>query len=282
MKRIPIYIVCLAALLCGCTDTGKNKPTIFVSIAPLKSIIHDIVGDDFDINIIVPAGASPESFEPTPRQFIALNNAEMVFSVGLIDFEQNLLSKISNKSKLVSLNAGIEPIAGSCSHNHEHGHHHHGVDPHIWSSPSTLKTMSHNAFKAIMTAYPDSIKYAEAYTLLSQRLDALDETVAQYCAAAKHKYFIVYHPALTYLARDYGLEQIAIEHDGKEPSVKRLAQIIDRARKDGIRKIFYQSQFPKHVVEALAADIGAQTVEIDPLREDAIENIEYITRLITE
>ena len=95
------------------------------------------------------------------------------------------------------------------------------------------------------------------------------------------EYFIIYHPALTYYARDYGIRQVAIEADGKEPSAKRLTQVIRQAREDGVRRILYQNQFPASSVEIIARDIDAEYVEVDPLREDAIANIDTITDIIT-
>ena len=95
-------------------------------------------------------------------------------------------------------------------------------------------------------------------------------------------YFIIYHPALTYLARDYGLEQVAIENDGKEASAKRIAQIISQARADGIKSVFYQSEFPESSVKVICEDIGANAVEINPLAENIFANIREIARLITE
>ena len=282
--KCALWLAAVAALSAGCSggSSDSGKPTIFVSIAPLKALVSEITGDDFDIEVLVPSGASPESYEPSLRQFAALNNSTLVFSVGLIDFEQNLVSKISDRSKVIDLSRGIELIEGECSHHH-HGHQHaHGVDPHIWSSPSTLKVMAANVYEAVLGLYPDSLKYAVRYDALSERLNTLDAVVSEICANAGHRYFVIYHPALTYLARDYGLEQISVEHEGKEPGAKRIAAIIDRARRDGVRKIFYQSQFPKSVVETIAGDIGAEPVEIDPLAEDLFDNLERITRLITE
>lgn len=289
MKRTIIYI-CIATLLSvvlnGCGSANRkpsnDKEKIFVSIAPLYQLVEGITGNDFDIEILVPAGASPESFEPTPRQFIALNGAKAVFAVGLIDFERNLLSKIEQQSKVIDLSQGIDLIAGSCSHNH-HGHHcAHGVDPHIWTSPVALKAMARSVYNAIATAYPDSVKYTANYQKLEARLDSLDSSVRTLCDNARVRQFIIYHPALTYLARDYGLEQVSIEHEGKEPSAKRLAGIIANARTKGIKRIFYQSTYPRSSVEVIADDIGAEAVEIDPLHEDIFANIVKMTRLITE
>ena len=278
-----IYITLLIAILCGgCTSRrpADGEP-LYVSILPLRSLVQGIVGDDFDIEVLVPPGASPETFEPTPRQFVGLNKARMVFNVGLIDFETTLLAKVEDQAKVVDLSRGIELIAGTCSHG-SHGHTHtHGIDPHVWTSPRALQKMAENAYEAIREAYSDSVKYETNYRLLQQELKALDERTAARIAASDVEYFIIYHPALTYYARDYGLRQIAIEADGKEPSAKQLTQLIRQAREDGVRRILYQSQFPASAVEVIARDIDAEYAEVDPLREDVIANIEEITGIIT-
>lgn len=278
-----IYITLLIAILCGgCTSRrpADGEP-LYVSILPLRSLVQGIVGDDFDIEVLVPPGASPETFEPTPRQFVGLNKARMVFNVGLIDFETMLLAKVEDQAKVVDLSRGIELITGTCSHGSHSHTHTHGIDPHVWTSPRALQKMAENAYEAIREAYPDSVKYETNYRLLQQELKALDERTAARIAASDVEYFIIYHPALTYYARDYGLRQIAIEADGKEPSAKQLTQLIRQAREDGVRRILYQSQFPASAVEVIARDIDAEYAEVDPLREDVIANIEEITGIIT-
>lgn len=281
MKKIPFFLL-IATLLWSCTTQPKAESrTLYVSILPLRTLVGDIVGSDFDIEVLVPAGASPETFEPTPRHVIGLNNAKLIFNVGLIDFESTLLSKLTDTSKVVNLSRGVDPIAGSCSH-HTHGKvHQHGIDPHIWTSPRELQRMATNAYEAIHRLYPDSVKYESNYNTLINSLKSLDQYVSERLAANGTRSFIIYHPALTYYARDYGLEQVAIEDEGKEPSAKRLSQVIRRAREEGVQRIFYQKQFPASAVEVIARDIDAQYIEIDPLREDAICNIKEITDLIT-
>ena len=269
---------------CSPTEQTADEQTIYVSILPLRGLIQEITGDDWPIEVLVPAGASPETFEPTPRQFVALNRAQLVFNVGLIDFERALLQKLDDNQKVVDLSTGIELLAGSCSHTHADGsihRHAHGVDPHIWTSPKALKQMAANAYAAIHRNYPDSTKYADNYLNLCEKLDTLDAQVARQTAAAGVDLFVIYHPALSYYARDYGLQQLAIEEDGKEPSARHLARLIEQARQHGVRHIFYQSQFPATTVEVIAGDVGAEAVQFDPLREDLLENITEITRLIT-
>lgn len=283
MKRI-IYLFIYIALAVSCISNKNksNEKVIYVSIAPIKPIVEAIVGDDFKVEVLVPAGASPESFEPTPKQFIAMNKAQIVLGTGLLDFEQQLLKRIHNQSKIVDLSHGIVTISGSCSHTHHGKHCHHGVDPHIWCSPKSLSIMARNAHNAIVAVMPDSLHYTTAYNALNERITALDKEVAELANNASLPYFIIYHPALTYLARDYGLEQVAIENDGKEASAKRIAQIISKARTDGIKSVFYQSEFPESSVKIVCEDIGANAVEINPLAEDIFTNIREIARLITE
>lgn len=142
--------------------------------------------------------------------------------------------------------------------------------------------MAENAFEAIRACYPDSVKYQANFEKLIRRITELDDRVQKKIQLSGIEYFIVYHPALTYYARDYGIRQVAIEADGKEPSARRVAEIIRNARKDGVKKIFYQNQFPQSVVEVIARDMQAQYIEIDPLEEQVIDNIDRITDAITE
>ncbi|WP_416995079.1 metal ABC transporter solute-binding protein, Zn/Mn family [Alistipes dispar] len=277
-----IFSLLIAGFLSACSpQPASQEKTLYVSILPIRSLVKEIVGEDFRIEVLVPPGASPETFEPTPRQFIGLNEAQLVFNVGLLEFETALLDKIEDRTKIVDLSRGIVRIEGSCAHAGRNGSDHaHGVDPHVWTSPRALQRMAENAYEAIHARWPDSAKYTANHARLQEELRQLDLRTAEKIARSGIRYFIIYHPALTYYARDYGLRQEAVEADGKEPSAKRLTALIRQARKDGIGRILYQNQFPVSVVETIARDIGAECAEIDPLREDAIANIDSITDLI--
>lgn len=285
-KPIPITrCICLlvVALLPACSQRmPANDNGLWVSILPLREIVTSITGDDFPVEVLVPPGASPETFEPTPRQFAALGKAKLIFGVGLLEFENNLLSKTEHPERIVDLSRGIVPIAGSCRHGATVCGHSHGVDPHIWTSPRELQVMAGNAYRAIHAAYPDSVKYTRNYERLQKRLEDLDRQIAARIDASRIPYFLIYHPALTYYARAYGIRQEAIEDEGKEPSARRLSELIGRARRDGIRRILYQTQFPASSVEVIARDIGAQATAIDPLAADITDNLLTITDLITE
>ncbi len=285
------YGLFLAAvgLICVACGGGKRaadqteRAEIWVSILPLKGVVSAIVGDDFTVRVLVPAGASPESFEPTARQLVELNQARMLFGVGLLDFEQNLLSKLGEQCRVENLSQGIAVEAGSCSCNHRGAHHHHahGVDPHVWTSPRELQQIARNAYRAIHAAYPDSLHYTVNYEALAARIEQVDRAVAEQIKESGVQEFMIYHPALTYYARAYSIEQLPIEHEGKEPSARRMAELIDRARLSGCRNVLYQSQFPGSSVQIIADDLGGKAVAFDPLAEDILGEIERVTKLIT-
>lgn len=282
--HIFIFTISLLTFI-GCAERKvvvENRAV--VSIAPLKPLVEGILGDDFEVSVLVPLGASPETFEPTPKQLQEVESARFVFGTGLLEFEQELLHRIARNEQIINLSQGIELIAGTCSHAH-HNHscgHAHGVDPHIWCSPKSLGKMAENMHSAIATEMPDSTKYSERYTTLCIKLLELDEEIAEMCRQSPRTTFMIYHPALTYLARDYGLTQVAVENEGKEPSAKHLARIIEQARNEGIKHIFYQSEFPASSVEIICQDIDATAMEINPLAEDIFANIRHIVTLITE
>ena len=172
MRKIATYLSAIVLLTACITNNRQNNRILYVSIQPLQSLVDSIVGGDFEVEVLVPAGASPETFEPTPRQFVELNEAQLIFNVGLIDFETSLLGKVEQQEKVIDLSHGIDLIEGSCSHS-SHGHNHtHGVDPHVWISPKALQKMATNAFEAIRKAYPDSVKYETNYNRLQKELQA--------------------------------------------------------------------------------------------------------------
>ena len=168
-NKIFIILALLLSALTGCKEQEiviENHAV--VSIAPLKPLVEGILGDDFDVTVLVPQGASPETFEPSPKQLREVESARFVFGTGLLEFEQELLHRVARNEQIINLSQGIEIIAGTCSHTH-HGHncgHKHGVDPHVWCSPRALGKMAENAYKTIHQAMPDSTKYTLAYNSL--------------------------------------------------------------------------------------------------------------------
>ncbi len=276
MQRIAIFILSVVLLFgCGSHNSAEDKKTIYVTISPLKSIVEEVVCGDYNVEVLVPKGASPESFEPTMKELMALNGAEYIYSTGLINFEQTLTSSVEYSERIINLSEGIELMEGCCSHGHHH--HKHGIDPHIWTSPRALQTMVRNIESSLPA---DSVKYSVAADKLINKLSKLDSLCNSSIADSGVDAIMIYHPAFTYYARDYGIEQISIEHDGKEPSPRQLTSLVDKARNHGITKLLIQPQYGKDKLRSMALECDAEIIEVDPLSDDIMAEIERVTMII--
>ena len=176
MNRLRIaylILMCLAILSIGCNNNSNNdSKTITVSIQPLESLVRGIVGDDYNINTLLPSGSSPESYSPTPSQLANIEQSEFTFIIGTLDFEHTITHRLSGKDiNIVNTGKNAALIEGKCSHNHHISHnHHHSVDPHIWLSLVELEKIVHNIGEAICTAHPDSVRYKANYEQLITKI----------------------------------------------------------------------------------------------------------------
>lgn len=283
MNILRYSILAFAALLlvgCNGAKEDESREVIYVTINPLKALVEELTCGDFAVEVLVPKGASPETFEPTARQIAALNDAEFCFKVGLLDFEHNLGSLLDKNSRSINVGEGIKPLSGCCAHSHHHGQAH-GVDPHIWTSPRELGVMVRNMHRAIKTQYPDSVKYDVAAERLLKRIAKLDNLCYVELKRSNVKALMIYHPAFTYYANNYHIEQIAVEHEGKEPTPRRLAGLVETARKGGVKTIFHQPQYSPDKLATIAAECGAEVVMIDPLADDILAEIERLTTILS-
>lgn len=279
MRRIILSAaIALLAMACATQKSGDNEKRIFVTIAPLQHLAEELTCGDFSVELLVKQGASPETFEPTSSDIARLSDAEFVFSTGLISFEHSLTHNLGDN--LVDLSEGITTLGGTCSHHH--CNHSHGIDPHIWTSPRELRTMVRNMHRALMSHYPDSAKYNASAEQIIARLDSLDSYCTERLGDGKQRAIMIYHPAYTYLAHNYNIEQIAIENEGKEPTAKHLVELIERGRNMGVRAIFHQPQYSANKLSAIADELGAEVVVTDPLSFDIESEIRRVVDIISK
>ena len=221
---------CLPAILSGmllaaCSVAEPPREQLSVSIEPLNFLTRQIAGDDFEINVLVPPAASPETYEPTPAQMKRVANSAAYVEIGLLDFEHKLERSIRENMpgvRIVRTADSVPVLTGE----HGHGHDGHGTDPHIWTSPRNLRVMAATLLSQLESMYPDSTRYRENYERFANRMDSLDHAL-QAIFADGPRTFVIYHPALSYMARDYGLTQLAIEDEGKEPSGNHVRTLVD-------------------------------------------------------
>ncbi|MDD3625404.1 MAG: zinc ABC transporter substrate-binding protein, partial [Proteiniphilum sp.] len=156
------------------------------------------------------------------------------------------------------------------------------LDPHVWSSPSAMRIFARNMLDALVKTNPERAEfYRENHRHLSEKIDAVDSTLTALLTNAPSRSFIIYHPALGYLARDYGLRQHSIEFEGKNPSPAQLKELVDLARREEISTIFVQRGFDLKNGEVIAREIGAELFEIDPLRYEWDEELIGIATILS-
>ena len=282
MKKI-IYILTLL-ILCACTNTPQKneKPIITVTIEPLRYFTKAIAGDNFQVISMVPKGSSPESYDPTPQQLVNLSQSQAYFRIGYIGFEQAWMDKLEANSpdmKVYDTSVGVDLIRGE---GHWHGDHYHegGVEPHIWNSTQNALIIAENIYKALCEL--DAAHQAD----YQKRLDVLKETIRQTDENVKaflknaDKTFLIYHPALSYFARDYELKQISMEEGGKEPSPAQLKALIETCRKEKIHTIFVQQEFDQRNAQLIANELGINIVSINPLSYDWAEEMVRVAKAL--
>ena len=293
MKQL--FYICLAlSLLAACqgkgSSTGKEapeKPRIVVTIEPLRYFTEAIAGDRFEVASIVPKGASPETYDPAPRQLIDLARSKAYFRIGYIGFEQTWADKLAENAphlRFFNLAEGIDLIYDE-NHAHHHGAHtaeSQGVEPHVWCSTVNARIIATNILKALrsLDAGHDSL-YLARYEALCQRIERTDSLIRRTLSDNRSDTaFMIYHPALSYFARDYDLHQIPIEADGKEPTPAHLQELMRLCREEAVHVIFVQPEFDRRNAELIAGQTGAQIIGINPLAYDWEQEMLHAARAL--
>jgi zinc transport system substrate-binding protein len=272
--------------LSGCHAPAKRsveKPIIAVSILPLQDVVRQLVGEDFEVIVLVPPGVNPETYEPTATQMKAVSNAEFFFQIGLLDFEKNLTAGIQDNAlnlKVVDLSRGL-PLLESSHAGHASGESPSGYapDPHVWLSPARMTVMIERITENLCAVFPDSIpcKYERNRQTMISSIDSLDLYINSSFSELQKNQVLIYHPSLTYYAADYGLRQLSVEADGKEPSAVGLRKVVREVRANGINTVFYQKQLSNSTVDALCREAGLTAVPFDPLASDWLANLYALT-----
>jgi len=261
--------------LIGCASTiptgAEGKVRIVVSILPQAYFVERIGGDRVEVTVMVPPGASPATYEPTASQMRDLSRADVYIRIR-VPFEEAWMDRIAavNPSMLiVDSSTDIERIGGK--------------DPHIWLSPRLVKIQAENIYQGLAEVDPEHADfYAQNKEQFIKDLDALDAEIADLLSGVKGKKFMVFHPSWSYFAQDYGLEQIPVEIEGKEPSAAELAELIEIAKTNDIKVIFVAPQFSTRSAETIARQIGGQVVFVDPLARDWMNNLRAVAKAFAQ
>lgn len=297
-----LFILCFGIAL---PAFAKPLP-VFVSILPQQYFVERIGEEHVMVQAMVQPGASPATYEPKPQQMARLSEAALYFSIG-VPFEKAWLPRFADANAqltFVSMDEGIHKLAMRAHHHHEeHGEHEDGhkghgdehehghghqtpsmhtqLDPHVWLSPMLAKHMATQVKNALVKADPEHAGiFRKNLRTLKKEIDLLDVEIHTLFAniPEEKRKFMVFHPSWGYFAMNYQLEQLPIEYEGKEPSPRVLAELIEEAKDESIATIFVQPQFTQKSAQAIARHIGAKLIIADPLAKDWANNLRAVAK----
>lgn len=280
---IPVFVISSVLFACQHQEVADSKPEVTVTIMPQKFIAEKIAGDIFTIHVMVPPDANPHHFDPSPRQIMNLANSMLYLQIGYIDFELTWINKLESEYPSIQFVDTSEGVDLMDDENSDCGHLHGNIDPHIWSSPRNVMIIAANTAEAFIRFDPDNENiYKENLKVFLTELDSLDNYIEERLKNLTTRGFLIYHPALTYFARDYNLQQIAIENEGKESSVGHLRSVVNLARESNIKTIFVQQQFNSNEARTLEKEIDGRIIIIDPLAYDWNKQMTLIAEQMAE
>jgi len=286
-QRMPAWLGFLVTVVAalsaqGAVAAGADRLVIAVSVPPQAYFVDRIGGDRIETVVMIPPGASDETYAPTPAQMVSLSKARLYVTVGHPDylFERRYINPFLQthpEVEVVSMAEGVEFISMRPSEEgrveHPGAEERYETDPHIWVAPDPVRMAVRNIARALSTADPaHAAEYQENLVRFLADIDALNQDVRAQLAGTEHRKVIVTHPAWGYLTNQFGLEQIAIEADGKEPGPARIIALIETARRERVKTVFVQKGFSRKSAELIATAIDGQVVEIDPLAYDWLAN----------
>ncbi|MDH5202407.1 MAG: metal ABC transporter substrate-binding protein [Nitrospirota bacterium] len=289
MKNLIIVIaLTLFVMIDGHCNAGEIK--VIASIIPLADFAKQVGGDRVEVKLLLPPGASPHTYEPTPKSIKDVTDAKVFIKIGAgLEFWAEKIVKASGNRGLIIVDSskGIQLIGDDHSHHPSpvtrHPSPHSYADPHIWLDPVVANDIVTKIEKALIEADPANVEfYKKNASLYREKLSQLDKEISDKIKTFRIKEYVTFHPAWGYFSKRYGLRVAGVieEMPGKEPSPKHVARIGEEVKRIGSRVIFAEPQFNPKIAEAIARESGARVLYLDPIggkkgRETYIEMMRY-------
>lgn len=263
-----IFLLLIVGTFISCDDDDNDKLTVGVTIIPQKTFVSKVCGDLVDIVVMVPTGSSPETYEPKPKDMVKLDKSYIYFTIGVPTEETNIISGIPKDTKIVHLEKACAEKYDDLTFSTG------GRDPHIWLSPKRVIVMVETIRDEMSKIDPlNQETYKQNAKAFIEELVELDKQIKAALEKSEVKDFIAFHPAFGYLADDYDLTMYALEEDGKEITTKHFMNMVDFAKENNIKIIFYQEEVDGSQAEAFANEINGEAIMLEPLSADYVNNL---------
>lgn len=307
-KYISIVIITLVLLVSGCSvesSTLDDKVmAIAVSIPPQASIVEAIGGEYVNVVTMIPPGYSPANYAPTQKEMSALEESALYFSIDVPTEIVNIIPVLeSNNSdtKIIDLAERVDAIyparyfeeSSDVEENHDHGEHeehdhmeeiahqHEGRDPHIWLSAKRIEVMAREIEKELSLLMPEQkTLFEKNKNKYIETIKAIDDENRQLFEVMNQKTFLIYHPSLGYFAEEYDLKMIALESEGKSATVSGMTKVIEFAKENDLKVVFYQEEFDSKQARLLASEIEGEAVQLSPLNKNLVETLSTMGKSI--
>jgi len=284
--------VCIILTSCGGKSLNNNrvvsnnqaeKEEIAVTLEPIRYFAEKIASEDYIFFSILSAGQGPETYDPSPNEIIRFHKATAFLQLNLFPSEQKLKSIITAENKNIIIANLSEGMNLTSNHHHEDDYYNLDADPHIWTSFTGAKIIAENIFNFLTSLNKDHTDYYNnnLKTLLED-IESLESFAHRKLDSLTVRSFVIYHPALTYFAKEFNLKQLCIENEGKEPSAASLKLLIEEAKHNKIKVVFVQKEFDSKYAEEIAFETGARIVVINTLDYQWDKNIKEIVKALTE
>lgn len=271
-------------LLASSCQQGEQRSTrlqIATTIAPAAQVITEIADSLVTVTTLLPQGNNPENYEPTPQAIQALASSAAYFYMGDLGFERSWVERIHTMQPALQLVRLDQDLVGSAHlHNGNPTNLH---DPHYWTSIRGLRSMGKSIYSSLCRI--DTMhraQYDAGYQRFIQRLEHVEHTIKEQLSDIPSRAFVIYHPSLSEFAEEYGLKQLVIEQDGKEPTPQHIQALIEEAKKLGVRVVFIQQEFDSKLIESIAKELDTRMVVINPLGGGWEEQLLLITRALSD
>lgn len=314
LKFLLVLVLGLALVSCKSVEEEDQRPLVYASFYPIYDFTSKIAGDKVELKQLVPQGQEAHDYIPTTKDIVDLEKSDLLVinGSGMEGWAEDLKTSLRNDLRLVDSGEGLDLIEGHHHHHdedaHEHGHdhddhdhehnhddhnhdHNHGhnhdrddhnhdhggTDPHTWTSPKCAMVQAENIKNALVEIDPKNKDYYEEnYEKFKKELEDLDKAYEEAAEGFARKDLVISHEAFSYLARDYGLNQIGLEAliPESEPTPDKMAQVIDLIKDKGIKAIYYEYNGSNKTAQALAKESGAEVLALDTLEAVSYEDLE--------